>query len=256
MKPLCSRSLLAAIAGAGILFAAAAPTLAGETNVAVAANFGETAKEIAKAFKDKTGHDLAMSFGSTGQLFTQITQDAPFTVFLAADDETPRRAVEAGLGVRGSTFAYAFGRLALWSRTPGLVPGEEALRAGRFEKIAIANPKVAPYGAAAVEVMTKLGVWDSLAPRIVQGTNIAQTVQFVETGNAEIGFVALSQVVAKPEGARWVVPAALHAPIQQDAVLLARGAADPVARAFFDFLKGAEARAIIAKFGYGTGAGS
>ncbi|MBF0334193.1 MAG: molybdate ABC transporter substrate-binding protein [Alphaproteobacteria bacterium] len=235
------------------LLAGICPAVAAETNVAVAANFTEPAKQVAKAFKEKTGHDVLLSFGSTGQFFTQITQDAPFTVFLAADDETPRRAVEGGWAVRDSVFAYAYGRLALWSHTPGVVAGEAALKAGAFEKIAIANPKVAPYGAAAVEVMKGLGVWEALAPKVVQGANIAQTMQFVQTGNAEIGFVALSQVMTKPEGTRWIVPAALHAPIRQDAVLLAKGAADPVARAFVDFLKGPEAQAIIGRFGYGVG---
>ncbi|MBF0373874.1 MAG: molybdate ABC transporter substrate-binding protein, partial [Alphaproteobacteria bacterium] len=170
MNPL-SRSFVIAMA----LLAGLCPAFAAETNVAVAANFTEPAKEIAKAFKAKTGHDLVLSFGSTGQFFAQITQDAPFTVFLAADEETPRRAVEGGWAVRGGAFPYAYGRLALWSRTPGVVADEEALKAGKFEKIAIANPKVAPYGAAAVEVMKGLGVWEALAPKVVRGANIAQT---------------------------------------------------------------------------------
>lgn len=246
------RPLLALAAGAAAMLAAVLPTAAAETNVAVAANFTEPAKEIAAAFAATTGHTAVLSFGSTGQLFAQITQDAPFTVFLAADDETPKRAVEQGLGVAGSNAPYAFGRLVLWSGTAGLVTGEETLSAGSFDKIALANPKTAPYGAAAVAVMTRLGVLEALQPKFVQGNNIAQTLQFVDTGNAQVGFVALSQVIRRSDGSRWVVPVDLHAPIRQDVVLLKKGADDPAARSFLDFLKGPEARAVIEKFGYGA----
>lgn len=250
------RALMAAAVGAATLVAAVLPASAAETNVAVAANFTEPAKEIAKLFEARTGHKAVLSFGATGQFYTQITQDAPFTVFLAADSETPKKAVDAGFGVAGSNQPYAYGKLVLWSRTGGLVTGEDTLKAGRFEKIALANPKVAPYGAAAVEVMKALGVHDALEPKFVQGGNIAQTFQFVDTGNAEIGFVALSQVIKRTEGSRWVVPGNLHAAIRQDVVLLRKGADDPVAQAFLEFLKGAEARAVIEKYGYGTAAGS
>ena len=227
---------------------------AGETNVAVAANFTAPAKAIATAFEEKTGHKAVLSFGATGQFYAQIRQGAPFTVFLAADDETPRKAVEEGLAVGDSRFTYAIGRLVLWSRNPATVTGEDTLRTAAFEKIAIANPALAPYGAAAVQAMKALGVHDALQPRIVQGNTIAQAHQFAATGNAEVGFVALSQVIEAGEGSRWVVPDSLHAPIRQDAVLLKTGAADEAAKAFLAFLKGPEAGAVIARFGYGTAA--
>jgi molybdate transport system substrate-binding protein len=232
------------------------PARAGETNVAVAANFTDAASEIAAVFKEKTGHEAVLSFGSTGQFYTQITQDAPFEVFLAADDERPRKAVEEGFAVPGSQFTYAIGTLVLWSQDPDLVQGEQTLQDGDFAKIAIANPEAAPYGAAAVQTMRALGVYDQLEPKIVQGNNISQTFQFVETGNAELGFVALAQVARSAEGSRWVVPDRLHKPIRQDAVLLQKGADSEAARAFVEFLKGPEAAAIIGKFGYGTDASS
>lgn len=235
-----------------LLLSVAPAALAGETNIAVAANFTEPAREIAKAFEAKTGHKAVLSFGATGQFYAQIKQEAPFTVFLAADDETPRKAVEEGLAVADSRFTYAIGRLVLWSRQPGKVGGEDTLHQGGFDKIAVANPALAPYGAAAVQTMKKMGVYETLQPKIVQGNTIAQTFQFVDTGNAEIGFVALSQVIAKNQGSYWPVPDLLHDPIRQDAVLLKKGAADEAAKAFLAFLKGPEAGAVIAKYGYGT----
>lgn len=238
----------------GLLLSATATAHAAETNVAVAANFTEPAKEIAKAFEAKTGHKAVLSFGATGQFYAQIRQEAPFTVFLAADDDTPRKAVEDGLAVADSRFTYAIGRLVLWSTDPAKVGGEETLKKGAFEKIAIANPAVAPYGAAAAQAMKKLGVYEALQPKLVQGNTIAQTYQFVETGNAEVGFVALSQVITRNEGSRWAVPDTLHDPIRQDAVLLKKGASDEAAKAFVAFLKSPEAGAVIAKYGYGTAA--
>ncbi|MCF1502262.1 molybdate ABC transporter substrate-binding protein [Afifella sp. H1R] len=229
---------------------------AAETNVAVAANFTEAAKEIAAAFKEKTGDEAALSFGSTGQLYTQISQDAPFEVFLAADDERPAKAITEGYAVEGSDFTYAIGKIVLWSTDADLVTGEDTLTSGDFDKISIANPTTAPYGAAAVEAMKALGVYDDLEPKIVQGNNIAQAFQFVQTGNAELGFVALSQIAASDEGSRWEVPADLYTPIKQDAVLLKKGEESEAAKAFLDFLKGPEAGAIIEKYGYGTAAGS
>lgn len=242
------RLLLATLA----LLSATAVARAGETNVAVAANFTAPAKEIAKAFEEKTGHKAVLSFGATGQFYAQIKQDAPFTVLLAADDETPKKAVEDGLAVADSRFTYAIGRLVLWSKNPAAVTGEDTLRKAAFDKIAIANPALAPYGAAAVQTMKTLGVYDALQPKIVQGNTIAQAYQFAETGNAEVGFVALSQVIEKGEGSRWIVPDTFHDPIRQDAVLLKKGAADEAAKAFLAFLKGPEAGAAIAKYGYGT----
>jgi molybdate transport system substrate-binding protein len=237
-------ALVAAVAFAG-------QALAAEVKVAVAANFTEPAKEIAARFKAKTGHDATLSFGSSGQFYTQIANGAPFEVLLSADRERPEKAEAEGLGVGGSRFTYAIGRLVLYSKTPGLVDGKGAvLKSGKFQKIAIADPKTAPYGVAAVETMKKLGVYDALTPKLVQGTSITQTYQFVDTGAAELGFLALSQVIAVKGGSRWVVPAANHTAIDQQAVLLKTGAANPAATAFMAFLKGAEAKAIIRKYGY------
>ena len=220
------------------------------THVAVAANFTEPAKEIAALFKQKTGHEAVLSFGASGAFFTQITDGAPFEVFLSADEERPKAAVEQGFAVEGSRFTYAIGKLVLWSRVVDVTDGEAALKAAKFAKLAIANPVAAPYGAAAVETMKTLGVYDALKPKIVQGNSIAQTFQFVDTRNAEVGFVALAQLYGIAEGTRWEVPLKLHAPIRQDAVLLKTGAASEASKAFLAFLKGPEAQAIIERFGY------
>jgi molybdate transport system substrate-binding protein len=251
-----SRLTTQILAAGALAFVAVLPAHAGETNVAVAANFTDAANEIAEVFKEKTGHEAILSFGSTGQLYTQITQEAPFEVFLAADDERPRKAVDEGFAVPGSQFTYAIGTLVLWSQDSDLVQGEQTLKDGDFTKIAIANPEAAPYGAAAVATMKSLGVYEQLEPKIVQGNNISQTLQFVETGNAELGFIALAQVARSDEGSRWVVPDGLHEPIRQDAALLKTGADNEAAQAFVEFLKGPEAAAIIKDFGYGTDASS
>lgn len=238
------------------LLALATPASADEINVAVAANFTEAAKEIAQAFGEKTGHKVVLSFGATGQLYTQITQAAPFAVFLAADDTTPKKAVDDGFGVAGTNFTYAVGKLVLWSKNPATPAGAETLKAGGFQKLAIANPKTAPYGAAAVEALKALKLYEAVEPKIVQGTNIAQTQQFIDTGNAELGFVALSQVIKVAEGTQWLVPADLYQPIRQDAVLVKSAEGNAAARAFIDFLKGPEALAVIAKYGYASGSGA
>lgn len=246
MKPLL-RLLIAVLT----LALASRPALAGETSVAVAANFTEPAKEIAAAFAAKTGHKAVLSFGSSGQFYTQISHGAPFQVFLSADADRPIEAEKAALAVPGTRFTYAVGRLVLYSRTPGLVDAKGAvLRSGRFEKLAIADPAVAPYGAAAVQTLNRLGVYDRLKPKIVKGTSITQAYQFVHTGAAELGFVALSQVAGEPGGSRWVVPASSHDPIAQQAVLLRSGAAEPAARAFLDFLRTSQAKAIVRRYGY------
>lgn len=248
--------LVKILAAGALALGAAFPAHAAQINVAVAANFTAASQEIAEAFKAKTGHEAILSFGSTGQLYTQITQEAPFEVFLAADDARPTKAVEEGFAVPQSQFTYAIGKIVLWSKDPDLVQGATTLKNGDFTKIAIANPKTAPYGAAAVQAMEALGVYDQLEPKIVQGNNIAQTFQFVETGNAELGFVALSQLAGAGEGSRWVVPEELHEPIRQDAVLLEKGADSEAAKGFLAFLRGPEAAAIIGRFGYGTDASS
>lgn len=240
------RALITMLAGAAMTVAAQAETV----NVAVAANFTDAANEIAAAFADAGEHDAKLSFGATGQFYTQITQGAPFEVFLAADDERPTLAVQEGYGVDGTVFTYAIGQLVLYSAEAGKVTGPDTLKQGDFRQIAIANPETAPYGAAAVETMKALEVYDSLGPRIVQGQNIGQAYQFVETGNAEVGFVALGQVSQTDAGSRWVVPQDLYQPIRQDAVLLKTGEGNPAAVAFLEFLKGDEASAIIEKYGY------
>ncbi len=223
---------------------------AAQTNVAVAANFTDAAKEIAAAFKAKTGHEAVLSFGASGQFYTQITQGAPFQVFLSADDARPKKLVDDGLAVPGSNFTYAIGKLVLWSKTPGLVKGKETLVAASFSKLSICNPVAAPYGAAAMETMKSLKVLETLQPKLVEGATITQAYQFVETGNAELGFVALSQLTAPETGSHWLVPQELYSPIRQDAVLLKSGASNEAATGFMAFLRSPEVRAIIEKFGY------
>ncbi len=226
---------------------------AAEVKVAAAANFTAPARDIGALFERVSGHKVLFSFGASGLLYAQIAQAAPFAVFLSADRERPQQAIAAGLAVAGSRFTYATGRLALFSIDPAKVTGEATLKQVRFAKIAIADPAAAPYGAAAVETMQKLGVYAAIEGRIVQGVSIAQTYQFVVTGNAEVGFVALSQIIESTEGSRWIVPEALHAPIAQDAVLLKIGATNPAATAFLAFLQGPEAAAVKDRFGYGSG---
>jgi molybdate transport system substrate-binding protein len=241
------------LAAASVAYLTALGAQAGEVKVAVAANFTDAAKEIGALFATASGHKAIYSFGSTGQLYTQISQAAPFEVFLSADHARPKKAVDEGLAVKGSLFTYATGRIVLFSKDKGMVTEEATLKSGTFAKIAIANPATAPYGAAAVQTMKALGVYDALSARIVQGNNIAQTYQFVDTGNAEVGFIALSQIALHDKGSRWVVPESLYATIAQDAVLLKRGADNPAALAFAAFLKSAEARRVKEKYGYGSG---
>lgn len=217
-------------------------------NVAVAANFTAVAEELAPLFRARTGHEVTYSFGATGQLYTQITQGAPFAVLLAADDERPARAVDDGFGVEDTVFTYAIGTLALYSTVLDLADGRAVLEAGAFDKLAIADPTTAPYGRAATEVIAALGLTQAITPRLVTGENIAQTLQFVETGNAELGFVAASQVVGKARV--WSVPADLYQPIRQDAVLLKAGEANPAAAAFLEFLRSDAAVAVIEAAGY------
>jgi len=221
--------------------------------VAVAANFTAPAKELAASFQLATGNTLVLSFGASGAFFTQIGQGAPFEIFLSADSARPKKLVEAGLGVQGSQFTYAIGKLALWSATPGLVDSQgKVLTQGKFAHIAIANPKSAPYGAAAIETMTALNVYEQLKNRIVVGESINQAYQFAASGNAELGFVALSQVFKDKKGSKWLVPQTHYKPITQDAVLLKPGANDPAAQAFLAYLKTPAALKIIRSYGYAT----
>ena len=227
---------------------------ADEVQVAVAANFTAPMQQIASQFEKDTGHKLVLSFGATGKFYAQISNGAPFEVLLAADDETPARLEKDGSGIAGSRFTYAVGKLVLWSALPDLVDAKgEVLKTGSFKHLALANPKTAPYGAAAVETMSKLGLLADLQARFVQGENISQTQQFISTGNAELGFVALSQVYKDGKissGSAWLVPAYLHEPIRQDVVLLAKGKDKPAAGALLAYLKGDKARAVIKTFGY------
>lgn len=220
--------------------------------VGVAANFTEPAREIAAAFERETGHRVRLSFGSTGQLYAQISEGAPFEVFLAADAERPARAEQAGHAVAGSRFTYATGRLALFSREEGIEMGPESVRDPGAGRIALANPETAPYGRAAWEAVVALGAVESVSGRRVIGTNVAQAFQFVHTGNADLGFVSLSQITLHPGGSRWIVPEALHAPIRQQAVLLEAGRSRPGAARFLDFLRGEAARNLLRRFGYGV----
>jgi molybdate transport system substrate-binding protein len=242
----------AALVFFAIIFAISGAAHAASINVAVAANFNEPAKEIARLFESKTGHKVLLSFGATGQFYTQIVQSAPFQVFLSADQSTPKKLVDDGFAIADSLFTYAVGKIVLFSANAATVTGEQTLRDAKFNKIAIADPATAPYGTAAVEAMKALGVYDALIGKIVQGSNIAQTFQFVDTGNAELGFVALSQVITIQGGSKWIVPTNFYSPIRQDAVLLRNGADNEVAKAFLAFMKGADAAAVIERFGYGT----
>ena len=227
---------------------------AGEVSVAVAANFTAPMQKIANLFEQDTGHKATLAFGSTGRFYAQIKNGAPFDLLLSADDETPAKLAKEGLAVDASRFTYAIGKLALWSKQPGLVDAQGlVLKSGTFDKIAVADPKLAPYGAAAVEVMTQLGVLNTLRPKFVQGENIAQTHQFVATQNAQLGFVAMSQVMADGrlvEGSVWAVPATLYSPLRQDAVLLNKGQGNAAATALLQYLKGDKARAVIRGYGY------
>ena len=227
---------------------------ASEVRVAVASNFTAPMKVLAREFEQATGHKTALSFGATGQFYAQIKNGAPFDVLLSADDTTPARLAQEGLAQAESRFTYAIGRLVLWSRRPDLVDREgTVLRTSRFQRLAIANPKLAPYGAAAMEVLNSMGLAVTLAPKIVEGANIGQAYQFVASKNAELGFVALSQVSENGrmrEGSGWVVPTSLHAPIQQDAILLAPGRDQASALALLRFLRSERAREVITSFGY------
>jgi len=239
---------------ATLLVAVGTPAHAGEVQVAVAANFTAPMQKIAAAFAQDTGNKAVLAFGATGKFYAQISNGAPFEILLAADDDTPARLEKEKQTVAGSRFTYATGRLVLWSARDNYVDNAgKVLQTGTFKHLSIANPKAAPYGAAAVETLTKLNLMAQLQPKIVQGENIAQAYQFVSTGNAELGFVALSQVARDGKftaGSGWIVPDAMHSPIRQDAVILAKGGTNPTVRALMDYLKSDKAKGIIRSFGY------
>lgn len=224
---------------------------AGQTYVAVAANFTPVAKEIATAFSKKTGHRAILSFGSTGKLYTQILHGAPFEIFLSADQKHTQLAIQNGFAIEGSRFTYATGQLVLYSAHNTLVDEAGAiLSSASFRKIAMANSKTAPYGIAAQQVMTNLNVQDLLRPKIVRGDNIAQTYQFVATRNADLGFVALSQIIHHTDGSRWMIPKHLYAPLRQEATLLNKAKGNIAAMAFYAFLKSPIVTKIVIKYGY------
>ena len=235
----------------GLLAGAAS---AEDVQVAVAANFSAPMQVIAAAFERDTGHKARLAFGSSGKFYAQIRNGAPFQVLLSADDETPARLEREGMAVVGTRFTYAVGRLALWSAQAGRVDARgDVLKKGGYKHLAIANPKLAPYGAAAIEVLKNRGLLEAVQPKFVQGENIAQTWQFVASGNAELGFVALSQVSRDGKltgGSAWIVPANLHAPIRQDAVILAAGKGSAAASALMAYLKSDKAKAVIRTYGY------
>lgn len=241
----------ASIVTAACLAACAAPAEA--IRVACAANFREAANEIGSAFQDHSGHAVSFSFGSTGQLYAQIALGAPFDVFLAADTAHVNKVVEEGLAIGESRLTYAAGRIVLFSSDENLIAGPETLTANSFSRLAIAEPSVAPYGAAALETMQALSAMDTIGDRVVRGLNVAQAYQFVQSGNADLGFVGLAQVVRHSEGSRWIVPSRLHRPILQDAVLLKQAAGKRGATAFLRFLVGQAAGEILNSYGYDRG---
>jgi molybdate transport system substrate-binding protein len=250
MKLPLKKVLLVAVMGSAVSLHCGA----GEALIAVAANFAEPVKAVAAVLERTTGHTLKITVGATGKLYAQIRNGAPFDVLLAADTETPAQLERDGLAQAGSRFTYATGRLVLWSADVTRIdPKGEVLKGGRFRRLAYANPKVAPYGEAAVQVIDKLGLTAAVTPRLVQGESIGQTFSFVHTGNAELGFVAMSQVLEGgrlKSGSMWVIPQALYDPIRQDAVLLQRGAANPAARALMTLLKSPNIRDLIRSYGY------
>jgi len=230
--------------------------VAAELMVAVASNFAAPLQQIASSFERSTGHSVRLVPGSTGKLYAQITNGAPFDVLVAADQQAPKQLAAEGYAVGDSQFTYAIGKVVLWSPLKGYVDDRgQILTKGGFRHLSVANPALAPYGAAAVAAMQSLGVYDSLKPKIVQGENITQAHQFVSTGAAELGFVALSQVLkdGKIEGSAWILPQELYPPLRQDAILLGKGRGNPAAAPFLAYLTSDAARAVIASFGYGQG---
>lgn len=241
---------------AALLFSLGAAGLvhADEIQVAVAANFAAPMKEIAARFEQESGHKVLSTVGATGKFYAQIKNGAPFEVLLAADDDTPARLATEGAAVGASRFTYAIGKLVLWSAQPGVVDANgDVLQKGGFEHLSIANPKLAPYGLAAVETMKKLNVYGAIEAKLVVGESIAQAQQFVASGAAPLGFVAMSQVFEGGKlksGSVWVVPGNLYSPIRQDAIALDKGKGKPAVEAFLNYLKSAPARAIIRAYGY------
>lgn len=247
IKPLQYSLLALSLVFAGNVFA-------DSVQVAVAANFTAPMKVLAADFEKDTGHKIVAAYGATGQLYAQINNGAPFEVFLAADDSTPAKLEKEGQGVPGSRFTYAIGTLALWSAKEDYVDDQGlVLRNNQFQHLAVANAKTAPYGLAAMQTLVKLGLNQAVAKKLVEGQNIAQTHQFVASGNAELGFVALSQIYQDGKitsGSAWLVPAEMHAPIKQDALILAKGKDNAAAKALVEYLQGDKAAKVIKSYGY------
>jgi molybdate transport system substrate-binding protein len=232
---------------------AVAPAFAEQVLVAVAANFVPPFREIAIEFERTTGHNVQVAAGSSGNFYSQIKNGAPFDVFFSADNERPKLLGEEGFGVKDSRFTYAIGRLVLWSPNADLIKGEETPRFKQYKRLAMANPKTAPYGVAAMQAMQKLELWEGIQSQIVMGESLGQTMGFIESGNAQLGFVALSQVLdpkIKGKGSRWDVPTNLHEPIKQDVILLTKGKNNPAAKALMEFMGSPQAKAIIERYGY------
>ena len=220
--------------------------------VAVASNFSTVLEKLARIFEADTGHVVLSSPGSTGRHYTQIVNGAPFDLFLAADQERPQLLEQQDRIVPGTRITYATGRLVLWSPDARLVDPEGLiLQSGNFRHLAIANPRLAPYGKAAQQALESMALWEKLMAKLVQGENISQTLQFVASGNAELGFIAYSQwleMTENPGGSTWLVPPELHEPVAQQAVLLQD---KPAARDFLRFLQSDTAMDLIAATGYG-----
>jgi len=236
-----------------IVATAVPPAFAEQALVAVAANFVPPFREIAIEFEKSTSHQLQVAGGSSGNFYSQIKNGAPFDVFFSTDMERPKLLEDEGFGVKDSRFTYAIGHLVLWSPNADLIKGEETLRSKKFKRLAIANPKTAPYGVAAMQALQKLELWESVQPQIVMGESLGQTIGFIESGNAQLGFVAVSQILdpkIKGQGSRWDVPSNLHEPIKQDVILLTKGKDNSAARALLEFMGGPEARKIIERYGY------
>jgi molybdate transport system substrate-binding protein len=238
----------------GALLMMAQVAQAGEVRVAVAANFTAPMQEIAPLFEQASGHKVSLSFGSTGKFYAQIKQGAPYDVLVSADSKTPKKLDGDGLTVQGSRFVYALGKLVLWSAQPGMVDDKGAvLGTEGYNKLAIGDPKLAVYGTAAQETMEKLGLWKQVQGKLVRGENITQTYQFVASGNAQLGFIALSQITKGgkvSEGAWWIVPSHYYSPIEQSAVMLSNAKDAEASKAFLAFLKGPQAAAVIRSYGY------
>ena len=240
----------AALAALGFALLAGSPADAATVHAAVAANFTKVAEQLGAGFKAATGHDVVFSFGATGALYTQITQAAPFDVFFSADAKRTQTAIDEGFGVAGTDFTYAVGKVVLYSPTIDVTDGEAVLKANAFQHIAIADPKAAPYGAAGMAVLDKLGLTEAVMPKIVTGENITQTQQFVDSGSAELGFVALSQLIGKPATQTWLPPQDMYTAIKQNAVLLKVGETNDAAKAFLDYVKSDAAVKVIEAAGY------